>query len=377
MPRPPSTPQPNTQSIELDVAARLLEHFRATMEAPELVYAEGPEPITGGFDTLTFSLRLDQAPEAFGLPLILRVFRADHPSAALSGAERARFESAVQNTIGQLGYPAPRVLQTCTDSQIIGAPFLIMERLPGRIMLDLVFRPSRVWARLPELLAQAHARLHSVDGAVLRTAIEESGLPLEALAASDLRQLAARIESASLDGLRPGVEWLAGHEPVQAGSPVVCHGDFHPLNVLIDNGEVSGVIDWTYVRLANAAYDVGATIALFGQGPIDLPGVLQPPADRFRRWVIGRYYRAYQRLRKLDEGAVRYYEALRCIGFLVEAGEHLRAVRDGIPPPAKPTAFGGPRTVRSIVRRIRELTGVNVSVPSGGDNSAPAASPPP
>jgi aminoglycoside phosphotransferase (APT) family kinase protein len=333
------------------------------LEAPELEYAEGPQPITGGFDTLTYSLRLDQAPEAFRSPLILRVFRADHPSAALSGAERANFESVAQNTIGELGYPAPRVLQTCTDAQIIGAPFLIMERLPGSIMLDLFFRPSRVWARLPSLLAEAHACLHSLDGAVLRRTIEDSGLPIEALAASDLRQVAARTESASLDGLRPGVAWLVQHELEETRPPVICHGDFHPLNVLMDKGEVSGVIDWTYVRLADVAYDVGATIALFGQGPIDLPGVLQPPANWFRRWVVRRYYRAYRQLRNLDESAVRYYEALRCIGFLVEAGEHLRAARDGVPPPEKPTAFSGPRTVRNIVRRIRELTGVNVSVP--------------
>jgi aminoglycoside phosphotransferase (APT) family kinase protein len=241
---------------------------------------------------------------------------------------------------------------------------MIMERLPGRVMLDLFFRPSRVWAGLPALLAEAHARLHSLDAAALKRAVLTSGLPVHALRQGDRQELAIRVERAMLDGLLPGVQWLVDNEPQAPGSLSICHGDFHPLNVLVDKGKVSGVIDWTYARIADPAYDVGATIALFGQGPIDLPGVLQPPADRFRRWVIGRYYRAYQRLRKLDEGAVRYYEALRCLGFLVEAGEHRQGDLGVIARPEKPTAFGAPRTVSGIVARFREITGVDISIPT-------------
>ena len=134
--------------------------------------------------------------------------------------------------------------------------------------------------------------------------------------------------------------------------------------MLVDKGEVSGVIDWTYARIADPAYDVGATIAIFGQGPIDLPGVLQTPADWFRRWIIARYYRAYRQLRNVDEGAVRYYEALRCLAFLMEAGEHRQAELGVIARPEKPTAFGAPRTVRGITARFQEITQVDVAIPS-------------
>jgi aminoglycoside phosphotransferase (APT) family kinase protein len=120
VPRPPSRPQSTTQATQADFVARLLAYLPATFRVPELEYAERPQAITGGFDTLTYSLRLDQAPVEFGRPLILRVFRADHPSVTLPGAERSRFESVVQNTIGELGYPAPRVLHTCTDVEVLG-----------------------------------------------------------------------------------------------------------------------------------------------------------------------------------------------------------------------------------------------------------------
>ena len=132
----------------------------------------------------------------------------------------------------------------------------------------------------------------------------------------------------------------------------------------MDKGTVSGVIDWTYTRIADPAYDVGATIALFGQGPIDLPGFVQSAAGIFRRWIIRRYYGAYRRLRPIDSGAVRYYEAMRCLGFLVEAGEHRQADLGVIATPMKPTAFGAPRTVRGIVARFREITGVELALPA-------------
>jgi len=358
MPRPPSRPQPTAQPTRADFADRLLAYLRSVLEAPKLKYTEPPEPITGGFDTLTYSLALLGATEELSRPLILRVFRADHPSTALIGGERACFESAVQNTIAEFGFPAPRALHTCTDTEVIGAPFLIMERLRGRIMLDVFFRPSRVWLRLPDLLAEAHVRLHSLDAALLERAVEASGLPPHALRSDDRRELASRIVGAGLEELLPGMQWLLDNEPAEATPPAICHGDFHPLNVLMDKNRVSGVIDWTYTRIGDPAYDVGATIAIFGQGPVDLPGFVHSGVGLFRRWIIARYYRTYQRLRPVDGDAIHYYEAMRCLGFLVEAGEHRQADLGVFARPQKPTAFGAPRTVRGIIARFREITGV-------------------
>ena len=361
---PPSGPQSTLQPIRPDFASQLLTHLRTTFASPGLEYTEPPQAITGGFDTLTYSLALGGGAEEICRPLILRVFRTEHPSAVLKSAERVRFESVIQNTIGRLGYPAPRVRHTSTNAEIIGAPFLLMERLPGHIMLDLFFRPSRVWLRLPDLLAEAHARLHSLDGAELERAVQDSGLLPQALAQADHPELASRIERVSLNGLRAGIEWLSAKESRSSSSRSICHGDFHPLNVLVNGGAVSGVIDWTYTGIADPAYDVGATIALFGQGPIDLPAFVHSAAGIFRRWIIRRYYGAYRRLRPIDSGAVRYYEAMRCLGFLVEAGEHRQADLGVIATPMKPTAFGAPRTVRGIVARFREITGVELALPA-------------
>jgi hypothetical protein len=57
---------------------------------------------------------------------------------------------------------------------------------------------------------------------------------------------------------------------------------------------------------------------------------------------------------------------MRCLGFLVEAGEHRQADLGVIARPEKPTAFGAPRTVGGIIARFREITGVELALPAQG-----------
>jgi thiamine kinase len=115
-----------------------------------------------------------------------------------------------------------------------GRPGLVLERLGGSDMLELLQRqPWRV-LDLARALAKARLAVHGVQA--------PGDLP-------DLRQvLAARIEDAVLP---PPLRAFALR--VLGGLPTgdrLCHGDFHPGNVLVAADRVS-VIDW-----ANAARGV-------------------------------------------------------------------------------------------------------------------------
>jgi aminoglycoside phosphotransferase (APT) family kinase protein len=343
-----------------EIPGRLLAYLQASFESPNLTYAEPPTRITGGFDTFIYGFRLDGAPPELAGDLILRLSRDDNPWIPL----RTVFERTVQNVIAALAYPAPRVFDTCTDGSVLGAPFLIMEKLRGRSMLDMLFRPSRIWLRLPAILAETQARLHALDPDKLLAAVDAEGLPRRVLTVGDwLDQAASVIDRTALDGLRPGLAWLGENQPSPTDQPVICHGDFHPLNILMLRGQVTGVLDWPGVKIAEPAYDVGATIAIFTQGPVNLPQFLSRPVNAVRRWLIGRYYRTYQRLRPVDEQAVRYYEALRCLDFLIEAGMHRRAEAGVISRPEKPTALGSTIVVRRTAARFETITGVRPELP--------------
>jgi hypothetical protein len=82
-----------------------------------------------------------------------------------------------------------------------------------------------------------------------------------------------------------------------------------------------------------------------------------------RRWLLRRYLKAYLAERPLDMTAVRYYEAVRLLGFMVEVGVYRQARQGVIPPITKPTAFNDPRVLSGIVRRFHKITGVMPVLP--------------
>lgn len=338
---------------EHDIGERLLEYLRSTLGDAKLAYAEPPARIVGGYDTTIYALRLSAAPGEFGRPLILRVFRDD------TEPVRPRFERAVQNAVASLGFPAPRVLLAGERSDAFGAAFLLMARVPGERMLERMWRIG--FHRMARLLGKTHARLHGLDVRAFRRSLgDQDSALVETGPAPLLDMLERRAAAASLQGLRSAITWLWAHQPPEAARLALCHGDFHPLNILLVGDEVRGVIDWTLSRVADPAFDVGATIALFRHGPIDLPAALQPLADMARQLLLTAYLRAYLRERSLDRHVLRYYEALRSVLLLLEAGEKAKADMGLIPPISKPTAFASPRTKRRIAARLRRIVDLDV-----------------
>ena len=193
-------------------------------------------------------------------------------------------ERATQNALAELGYPAPRVLLAVTDESALGGPFLVMERLPGSVLTKArLINMSRV-------LVDLQLRLHALPPEPLLRAFDREGVSREvATFDGTLARLEQRVAGASLSGLVPAMRWLREHRRRDEGRPVICHGDFHPLNVLVDRGKVSGVIDWSFALVGPPEYDVGATIALFRQGPLDMPPVIRSVVDRMRTLFVGRY----------------------------------------------------------------------------------------
>ena len=340
---------------EADVARALLAYLRRSAGAPGLSWVAPPRRMLGGFDSLIYAFELRAAPVPLAGPLVLRLYRdAD-------GAERARREGSIQNAVGRLGFPTPLVLLTGLDRSVLGGAFVIMQRLPGRVMLDALFGPRLL--RMPVLLAALHARLHALDARQLTRALTDAECATDRLSvSSDLDAMQARIAAARLSGLEMAMQWLLAHRPTPMAGPAICHGDFHPLNILLAGGSVSGVLDWAWSKIDDPAWDVGATVALITQGPLEIPGFLRGLARVGRRWVVDRYLRAYRALRGLDLDAVRYYEGMRCLAMLIEAGEHIQARRGVIAPIAKPTAFADARIIGSLIGRYGAISGVDAAI---------------
>lgn len=132
---------------------------------------------------------------------------------------------------------------------------------------------------------------------------------------------------------------------------------------MVERGRVTGVLDWPGARLQPAEWDVGATVALITQGPVNLPRPVLAVADMARRLLASQYLRAYRSVRPFDTGAVTYYEVLRLLAMLAEAAGHLQVSAGTIPAWDLPNPFADARLRARIVRRVREVTGVPIVMP--------------
>jgi aminoglycoside phosphotransferase (APT) family kinase protein len=339
-----------------ELEARLRQHLRTTLGEPRLEFAERPTRLTGGFDTQIFAFRLAGAPPALAGPLILRLLDAHHDPA------RVLHERATQNAVVELGYPAPRVLLASADARLLGGAFLIMERLAGEPL------PKVSFGAMAKVLGDLQARLHDLDAvAFLRAVTREGREPKSVTFDAHLAHLAERASGDRLGGLAAGLEWLVRRRPPRPEPRAVCHGDFHPYNILMAGNQVTGVLDWPHAIVADPAFDVATTLVILKLVPMavsGLPAPLRWLASAARPLLVGRYLRHYRRRRPLDRERLAYYEAAACMKALVRAGE-LRGAPIGAT--AANVLFESAYTERAL-SHFRALTGITPILP-------PAATP--
>ncbi len=350
-----------------EIATRLLRYLAGAFDCPGLGYAGAPARISGGRDAAIFGFALRGVPQAISGPLILRLNRAS------IGEDRVRLEAIVHNWLAAQRYACPDVRATGTDPSLLGGVFTVMTRLAGRPLAHEIERIGgaeglvarargllRAWSILAGIIdawVDTQIRLHSLEPAPLLAAVGVGGLdPATITFEGQLSGIAATVERFSLVGLKPAVEWLNARRPSAALPAVICHGDFHPLNILALDGKVTGVIDWVNIVVAPAEMDVGSAIANIATAPFGAPRALQFALRVVMARILLRYQQAYAQRRALDGEAVRYFQVFRCVHQLAAV---LRSRAAGGEPSG---TFDSADGVDKLVRHIGEISGVTLIV---------------
>jgi aminoglycoside phosphotransferase (APT) family kinase protein len=263
-----------------------------------------PTAIDMGFDSFIHRLDLGGPvlPAAWRVPLIVRLLPTP------DRAPQAAREATVQGWCEARGYVAPRVLAVLGPGDGLGLPAQVMERAPGTTMLDAVTAAPWRARALVDRLAGLALRLHDLptddfppDGG--RTLVDHRlGLPRGVVATLDRPHLAEALRRAeALEGRAMG------------GPHVVCHGDFHPLNVMVD-GDRAAVIDWTDAGLGPREADVARTVLLFHIAAIAAGTRLERAALRVAGPRLARRYRrTYEAAAALDPERLRVWEVLHAV----------------------------------------------------------------
>lgn len=166
-------------------------------------------------------------------------------------------EYRVLQALREIPLPLPQpycYVQRCLSG--ISESWLIMEYLPGDTLRVAAQNEYDQKARRLMLYAvgQALASLHHVP--VPLSLIAEKPEPwLDSM----LMQARYHLQHYEVDGSAELLEQLERHRP-QEVQPTLIHGDFTVDNVLILNGDVSGIVDWAGGAYGDPRYDLALAI---------------------------------------------------------------------------------------------------------------------
>ncbi len=177
----------------------------------------------------------------------------------LLATERPR-EFAILKALEGSGVPAPLVHWMDPDGRFLGAPSVVMERMPGACDY-MILNGTRP---LPERLRLAHGfldllvKIHAVDWQT-RGLGDRLGVPEGSPATIELRHWEAEYRRVQLEP-HPEFDyiliWLRNHAP-EAEGIVLVHGDFKPGNALVEGQRITAKLDWETAHLGDPLEDLG------------------------------------------------------------------------------------------------------------------------
>ncbi|HET7034608.1 MAG TPA: phosphotransferase [Thermomicrobiaceae bacterium] len=198
-------------------------------------------------------------------------------------------ESAVLSALADTGLPIPTVLYTESDEL---ANYLVMDVLPGSALFPVIQSSDARWeiAAAATAYAGTLARIHGLDWRALVPWMSDPAGPETEIVLGQIQGMWShwdeRIRQAP-DSLKPlfdsAQEWLSRHM-IETASLCLCHGDYTPANLLVEEGEISGVVDWDRAQVSDPAWDLALLpFAVYRSG---MPA---EDADLFVQTALGAY----------------------------------------------------------------------------------------
>jgi aminoglycoside phosphotransferase (APT) family kinase protein len=249
------------------------------------------ETVGEGHSNVTYVIRRGD-----GSWVLRRPPRPPLPPSAHDVLREARLLRAVEDTPAR----TPKVLATCDDEDVIGAPFYVMERLDGDVItrevppaLDDEDGRRAIGEELVDALVEVHAVPWEACG------LEGYGKPTGYLD-RQLRRFGGLWEhnrTREVEAVDRVTEWLAENKP-ESGEATIVHGDYRLGNTMFAPGappRLIAIFDWELATIGDPLADIGYLLATWAQpGDPDnaisaLGGITRQPGFPTREQIVERY----------------------------------------------------------------------------------------
>jgi uncharacterized protein (TIGR02172 family) len=222
---------------------------------------------------------------AWGEGRVLKLFRPGFEGGA-------RYEFDIARAVTANGVPAPEAFDLITVGE---RPGIVYARVDGEPVAQRLSRQPWQVATMGRLMADVHTAIHRATA---------TGLP------SQRERLAHRIEQAPM---LSDAEKRVVLERLSAlpDATRVCHGDFHPENVLLTaNGPQ--VIDWTDATLGHPHADVARTLLLLhtATNAANAPPLIRPIVGLALRVFLDAYLDRYLAVNQATRSDIQAWEVV-------------------------------------------------------------------
>ncbi|RLI10073.1 hypothetical protein DRO42_02505 [Candidatus Bathyarchaeota archaeon] len=244
---------------------RLQSFYKRNFTSRRNIEVHNLKRVTGGWENeiYSFTLRYEEGRERRREDLILRIYPGN------DAPQKSAREFGVMKRLHEVGFPVPRVLHLEMNSSLLGRPFIIMEKIDGRLLSSVFLAsPPERRRELMTLFCKLFVDLHALDWRPFARFILGDAPPYEAadphaFIKRKLSQMRRSIDHFRKHDFDAVLEWLeAGSADVPCTRLSLIHGDYHPENMLLREDGAPFVIDWGAVDIADFRSDLAWTILL-------------------------------------------------------------------------------------------------------------------
>ena len=285
----------------------VIDQAKKTREGEELNQEGLKSYLQANLEGFSGELEISQFPSGYSnLTYLIKtnekeyVLRRPPFGANIKSAHDMGREYKVLSMLKPIYNKVPTPILYCTEENVIGAPFYIMERVKGVILRNTPPKGIQLTPDLLKSISEATidnlSLLHNID--VKQTGLIEMGKP-EGYVQRQVEGWIKRYYNAETDkvtNMDLSAEWMQANIPTDSTQAFI-HNDYKYDNLVLNPdhlGEITAVLDWEMATVGDPLMDLGTTLGYWAESK-DNPA-MKPfsltwmPGNLTREEVVNRYF---------------------------------------------------------------------------------------